>query len=128
MNDLKSFSIVLKEFSISSLPISRQVLSFFSFTAISGLFTLLSLSIWIGISQWRVDTVPGFGNCWRLMLIIFVLQFDAKLLTDFPVEVCCCLIASLYVLCFDKHRASGVYCLLMMMANSTQWIMKYVSG
>ena len=62
-----SFSIVFKEVFLSvgiDLSISGQVLSFLSFTTMSGLFAFISLSVWIGISQsivavWFSVTVAG---------------------------------------------------------------------
>ena len=62
-----SFSIVFKEVFLSlgmDITISRQVLSFLSFTTISGLFAFISLSVWIGMSQsivavWFSVTVAG---------------------------------------------------------------------
>ena len=49
-----SFSTVFKEvfFSVGmDIWISRQVLSFFSFTTMFGLFAFISLLVWIGMSQ-----------------------------------------------------------------------------
>ena len=46
-----SFSIIFKEVFLSvgiDISISRQVLSFLSFTTMSGLFAFISLSVWIG--------------------------------------------------------------------------------
>ena len=62
-----SFSIVFKEVFLSvgmDISINRQVLSFLSFTTMSGLFALISLSVWIGMSQsivavWFSVTVAG---------------------------------------------------------------------
>ena len=62
-----SFSIVFKEVFLSvgmNMSITRQVLSFLSFTTMSGLFAFISLSVWIGMSQsivavWFSVTVAG---------------------------------------------------------------------
>ena len=62
-----SFSIVFKEVFLSvgmDISINRQVLSFLFFTTMSGLFALISLSVWIGMSQsivavWFYVTVAG---------------------------------------------------------------------
>ena len=47
-----------------NISISRQVLSFLSFTPMSGLFAFISLSVWICMSQsivtvWFSVTLPG---------------------------------------------------------------------
>ena len=62
-----SFSTVFKKVFLSvgmDLSISRQALSLLSFTTMSGLFSLISLSVWIGMSQsiaavWFSVTVAG---------------------------------------------------------------------
>ena len=64
-----SFSIVFKEEFLSvgiNISISRQVLSFLSFTTMSGLFAFISLSVWIGMSQSIVTvwfSVTLTGSC-----------------------------------------------------------------
>jgi len=48
------------------VSISRQVLSFLSFTTMSGLFAFISLSVWIGMSQSIVSawfSVTVVGSC-----------------------------------------------------------------
>ena len=74
-----SFSVIFKVFlSVGiDIPISRQVLSFLSFTTMSGLFAFISLSVWICMSQsivavWFSITVAG--SCSQCSSCTFMLQ------------------------------------------------------
>ena len=47
-----------------------------------------------------------FGDSRRPMLVTFVLHFNATVLADCPVKVCCCLVVALYILCFANFQTS----------------------
>ena len=65
----ESFSVVFIEVFLSvgtDISISWQVLCFLSFTTMSGLLALISLSVWIGMSHSIVASlfsVTVFGSC-----------------------------------------------------------------
>ena len=63
-----------------NISISRQVLSFLSFTTKSGLFAFISLSVWVCMSQsivtvWFSVTLPGpCSQCLSCSLMLWCLQ------------------------------------------------------
>ena len=102
----ESFSIIFKDVFLSvgiDISISRQVLSFLSFTTISGLFAFISLSVWIGMSQ-SIVAVWFFCHSSWFMFVVFILYFDVIVFAYCPVEICCSFIVSLYsVLASSGH-------------------------
>ena len=66
---LVSFSVVLTEVLVSRgivMSMRRQVLSFLFFSTMSGLLAAMVLSVWIGMSHWKVMLsflVTALGSC-----------------------------------------------------------------
>ena len=122
-----SFSIVFKEVFLSvgrDISISGQVLSFLSFTTMSGLFAFISL---FGL-DWHVSKYSRclvFCHSSWFMFVVFILYFDVIVFAYCLVEICCSFVVSLCVLCLSKFRASGdkmVNCFLKLPTDSAHWV------
>ena len=110
---LVSFSVVLNKVLVSRgvvMSMTRQVLSFFFFSTMSGLLAAMVLSVWMGMSHGIVTlslSVTVLGSCsyHRSFSSMPNSHLNAKLFADRPVHAAAALL-SVDVFSFSHFRAA----------------------
>ena len=101
----------------TDISIKRQVLCFLSFTNISGLLALISLSVWVGMSHNIMASL--FSVTASFVFVVFISHIDVIVLTNFPMDIGCCSVMPLCIFWASGYKVA--YCLLMFAADHAHW-------